>query len=173
MNFFSNFFGNSLRTASRETEPAIDKALFVDDSNPVDIAFAERKTALDHLLKKDFRSEGFVQGYEEHCADIMELYLNSIISEFQQAMRSEIDDLEIAMEGMSGFLTKDYNELMPNHYLKLRSRYDALNLKKVEFNAEIELAEERKGICAHSLNTYREGFVKGFKAWSEEIHFNV
>ena len=173
MSFFSNFFGNNSNTLTTEVEPAFDKALFVDDSEPGHTEPIQKVTYLDQLLKKDYRSEGLVHGYEEHCADIMELHMNSIVSEFQQAMRSEIDELETAMEGMNEFLAKEYSDLMPSHYLKLRSRYDTLNLKKVEFNAEIELAVDRKGICLHALNTYREGFIKGLKAWSEETHFNA
>src|SRR5690554_3204232 len=127
MSFFSNFFGNNTNAVMNETEPRVDKALFVDDSNPMDLEVTEKATDLNKLLKKDYRSEGFVLGYEEHCADIMELRLNSIVSGFQQAMSSEIDVLVAAMGEMSDFLTKEYQELMPNQYLKLRTRYDALN----------------------------------------------
>lgn len=174
MNFFSKIFGKSSTSETSIEEPQIEKSLFVDESEPTtSVSPSSEISNLERLQKKDFFHEGFVQGYEEHSLDILELRINSIISEFQDAICSEIDGLETSMQEIGTFLTKQHEEIMPDYYLKLRSTYDSMNLKKVEFNAEIELASDRKGACKHAINRFKEGFVRGLKAWSEETHFKA
>lgn len=176
MTFFSTLFGLNSSAKAAEAETQIERSLFVDDSEP---QLPEKGSntgelsTLDLLLKRNFQPEGYRDGYDTHSTDMLELRLQSIASEFQEAYREEIDKIEARLQSINPFLTNKVKETMPHQYVKMQSEFDALNLKKVSFEAQLELARKKEGLCESALRYYRIGFIKGFTFWSDENHFTT
>ncbi|MFN2430574.1 MAG: hypothetical protein ABR574_11195 [Cryomorphaceae bacterium] len=174
MTFFSKLFGINSSADQPVAEPQIDRALFVDDSEP-QLPDSDGKTrelsTLELLQKRNFEPEGYRDGYDTHSTDMLELKLQTVASEFQEAYRDEIDKIESRLQAISPFLTQKVKETIPQQYVKMESEFDSLSLKKVSFEAQLELARKKEGLCERALRNYRIGFIKGFSFWSDENHF--
>jgi hypothetical protein len=174
MNFFQRLFSTKSETVELDQHlPPQD--LFMTDETPEP---EEKQSAiisaskLEILMNQNFEPEGYRDGYEEHDLDTMEMQVQSISAQFKNAIRVEVKSVADEMSSVEPHLTERVKELMQDQYFRLQSKYDALRLKKAELEAEMELANEEKGYCELAMKKYRLGFIKGFRFWSDEIHFS-
>jgi hypothetical protein len=103
----------------------------------------------------------------------MQLQIESISSEFKRAIRQELDLKSKEIQAIEPNLNERVKQLMPDQFLRLQAKFDALQLKKAELEAELELAMNEDGYCEMAMKQYRLGFIKGFRFWSDETHFST
>lgn len=176
MTFFSKLFGKTHKLETAVLAPEIERSLFIDDSDPIAQSKAilqQSQSALEILLRRNFETEGYIDGFESHSISGMELKQKAIIAAFQEAMRREIDVIDKAREEIFPLLSDKVKQVMPDHYLRLSARFESHSLKKAELEAQRDLAESKEGICSEALCRYQIGYTQGFEAWSNEIHFKL
>lgn len=179
MNFLQKLFGKKqdMKTATTDENHLPPKDLFTTDETPQQpeefLSKEQPLSKLELLLKRNFEPEGYKDGYEEHDLDTMQIQIESISAEFKRAIRQELESLSRDIQNIEPHLNDRVKELMPDQYLRLRGRFDALQLKKAELQAEMELAMEEQGYCEMAMKKYRLGFMKGYRFWSDENHFST
>jgi len=179
MNFFQRLFGNKTQEETSETleNHLPPQDLFATDETPQLPEEGQKLmkplSNLELLMKRNFEPEGYRDGYEEHDLDTMQLQIDSISAEFKRAIREEIDAVIKSLEKLQPHLNDKVKDLMADQYLRLEAKYDSLQLKKAELEAELELAMAEQGYCEMAMKKYRLGFVKGFRFWSDETHFSA
>lgn len=178
MNLLQKLFG---KESNEESKNILEKNLppenlFATDETPQqpeDELRSRKLSKLELLMKRNFEPEGYKDGYEEHDLDTMNLQINSISAEFKRAIREDIDATMAEIHKIQPSLNEKVKELMPDQHRRLESRFDTLQLKKIELEAEMDLAMQEEGYCEMAMKDYRLGFAKGFRFWSDETHFST
>lgn len=176
MNFLRRLFGTAATENNQEAQPVfVNEHLFRTDEDPVlkiDEHKAESQPALEEILKRDFESIGFHDGYHMHAPEQLTNRLNSIKAEFRMIYQKEIQYLASEMFNCKKYLTDALKEHLPHRYQAIQNQFDELSLQKVALEAELELAKKGEGYCEKAVADYRMGFEKGFSLFTDEEIFN-
>lgn len=177
MSFF-NFFGrnknnrNSQISLEKIEETDIDEALFVDSNKPMQQLDTPEivSNPVCLFLERNFESQGYNDGYACPNAELLEISMRRIRSEFRVAvdrcidkLRTEINELRkdiINTTGISDRLVSQLKEKIV-HLEQLLHEWDTQKI----------LSVEDEGMVGPSIYSYHRGFIKGLNRFQEEKHF--
>lgn len=159
-----------------EKAPAIPKHLFIEDRHPRDLdrqedgalKKSERETILQHLLDRDYRSLGRLDGYKMCHLSKMEEGVELIASDFRQAYDMALQDFQVEIDSLDIQLKPELEELMPDIYEKIRSRLDQLIMQKTDLMLQKDLAVTGEGYLEKPVKYYKAGFREGYDLYVQE-----
>jgi len=162
---------------------SIDENLFVENTPPdADTGTLSSKGSksttgygaqIEDFATESLTRTGFEAGYTYHNPDHKKSKIREIKSDFQSLCKLEIERLRVEL----GALTTDIEILKHEDMLEgiksgLRNRkteYDAAILRLQE---EVYIAEDGLGLARKAVDTYNEGFNRGYQLYLSEEFLN-
>jgi len=179
MSWFAKIFGkvnnesftidNQSTDSSNNDNINVLEDLFVNNNPPIPIEeqVTENSNSLKTYFEQDFFRKGHDDGYDGHSAELLDNKIRSFKADFRYNLNLKIDlakqevvkleNHKIDMEGMSDKMVKQID----NHVNAIK-----VNINEIE--AEIALSSIDEGLVMISIHQYRDGFIRGTKAYQDE-----
>lgn len=189
MSILTQIFGNRQSGANQKQEinpesvTSIDKELFVDEKPPVmepvnhvgSVKLKPRTHAesIKLFTESNLSSKGFDAGYKFHSPDLKKSMLREIKSEFQALLRLEIDRLRVVLGDMKSQVSMlDHDDMMEANKAGLQNRITEFNAAILRLEEEILLAEDGLGLIRKPIDSFSQGFTKGYQLYLTEDLLN-
>lgn len=189
MSILTQIFGSRQTGANenQEIKPesaiSIDKELFVDERPPViepvihqDSVMVKPRTLAESIklfAESNLSSKGFDSGYKFHSPDLKRSMLREIKSEFQALLRLEIDRLRVVLGDMKSQVSMlDHDDMMEANKAGLQNRVTEFNAAILRLEEEILLAEDGLGLIRKPIDSFSQGFTKGYQLYLTEDLLN-
>jgi len=174
MTIFSRIFEK--RPVAIASAPSIDKALFIEESEPVmkstqetfPKAKVEERTLLEQLLGRDYTLMGERDGYAMHHLDRMDMELSKIAADFRQVYDMAIQDIETQIGDLEKYLSDRVAAETPGLYEQMQSRHDQLARQKQDILLQKDFAMTGEGYVERAFQYYKSGFHTGFALYAGE-----
>lgn len=173
--------GNPVETSKKEV--SIDKELFVDERPPIvepvnQELFAKPKSrtlaeSIKAFTESNLSSKGFDSGYKYHSPDLKKSILREIKSEFQALLRLEIDRLRVVLGDMKSQVSiLNHDDMMEANKAGLENRIIEFKSAILRIEEEILLAEDGLGMVRMPVDSFSQGFTKGYQLYLTEDLLN-
>lgn len=148
----------------------VDEDLFIEREEPLqskDNAI-EEKSVLIRFLDRDFKGEGYRDGYQYANADVMDNNMRTIRNDFLLTVDQMIEEYQLIIDRLQ------------IHAVEVRcisvKTEEKVNLRIESVRKTIERLEEQKtfsvigeGLVMKAINAYRDGFIRGVNDNNEEL----
>ena len=181
MNFFKKLFRkitgkpttvqapemSNLTDADILSAPPADLFTAHDEPAPVP---ATQLSAVDAFMSRNFVQEGRIQGYTQHCNDVLALPLKALASAFRDAARTDMDRLDEEMFQVQALLI-DVGDMLPTTRQKLELKQTQLHARLRDLKLQTELSVDCEGRISGALHDYTTGYRTGFQDYLQEQDF--
>ncbi len=195
MSILTQIFGSRQNGESRSTQTPegvtnpvkdkleLDRRLFVDEIPPViepvkNLASPfEKKRSQAELIRafteSNLSSKGFDAGYKYHSPDLKVSMIREIKSDLQALLRLEIDRLRIVLgELKTQIAVLKHDEMMEAAKSGLETRKSEFTDAILRLQEEVLLAEDGLGLVRKPIDTFTQGFTKGYQLYLTEDLLN-
>lgn len=167
-----------------EEKITIDKQLFVDEVPPTlesikPVSNWEKPKprtiaeSIKAFAESNLSARGFDSGYKYHSPDLKKSILREIKSEFQALLRLEIDRLRVVLGDLKSQVSMlNYDEMMEANKAALENRIVDFNSAILRLEEEILLAEDGLGMIRKPVDSFSQGFTKGYQLYLTEDLLN-
>lgn len=194
MGILTKLFGShdgtngSAENALKENEPKkeftpINRHLFIEDKppaelerNPLLVRQETTKTKAQKLTEfadSNLSGKGFDAGYKFHNSDMRKAAIRQIRSEFQSLCKLEAERLRDALGKLKTEAAMlDLDDMMETSKIALNSRITEFKAAILRLQEEILLAEDSLGMIKKPVESYCEGFTRGYQLYLQEDVLN-
>lgn len=188
MSILTQLFGSRPNGANgkqglNEELVTVDKQLFVDEQPPMvkhqslTREIVSKPESIAESIKKftesNLSNRGFDSGYKYHSPDLKKSMLREIKSDFQSLLRLEIDRLRVVLGNMrSQVAMLDHDDMMEANKAALENRITEFNSAILRLQEEILLSEDGLGLIRKPIDTFSQGFTKGYQLYLTEDLLN-
>lgn len=162
---------------------SIDENLFVENTPPdADTGTLSSQgtknttgygAQIEEFATESLASTGFKAGYMHHNPDPKKSKIREIKSEFQSLCKLEIERLRLELGELNTNIEMlEHEDMLEGTKAGLRNRkaeYDAAILRLQE---EVYIAEDGLGLVRKAVDTYSEGFNRGYQLYLNEEYLN-
>jgi hypothetical protein len=188
MNFFERIFGTesvenkSTVLISEEIAearpPLMNEELFVDLTPPMEGPVIHQgnvncSSRLKELVEHNRFTEGYDSGFLYHNLDIRNSEILSIKSEIKSVIRRRVSELRASLANLDTQIALIGEELlMESSKRGLQATRRQVEQNIVSLEEEYLLAEDNLGMVQYAVQTYLDGFNRGYQTYLQEQILN-